>query len=373
MQPRQNRTFICSVLFLDIVEYSKKPVAIQIRLKDKLNTLLTGALQDVAQNDRIILDTGDGVALNFVGNPEDALFVSITLRDTLAEQAPSDAAALQLRMGINLGPVRLVKDINGRPNIIGDGINVAQRVMSFSKPGQILVSRSYHEVISCLSGSYSSLFQYEGSQTDKHVRAHELYSVTHGVSDVRSLSYDGRFDMTQPQHGMALSSAAGSASIRNPYVLGGAIAAAVLAIAVGVRMNRPAAVTDTPPATVKPLPAETTKAPPTPVERDTPEIKPTVTVAPPAPEPKDKEPAEKAKAAPPPPPGVLNIAVAPWGEVYVNGVKRGVSPPLQELALPAGSHTIELRNAAFAPHVEKITLAAGGRARIQYKFESGDK
>ena len=119
MQPRQNRTFICSVLFLDIVEYSRKPVAVQIRLKDKLNALLTNALHDVAQNDRIILDTGDGVVLNFVGNPEDALFVSITLRDTLAEDTQSDPAALQLRMGINLGPVRLVKDINGRPNKIG--------------------------------------------------------------------------------------------------------------------------------------------------------------------------------------------------------------------------------------------------------------
>lgn len=41
--PRQNRTFICSVLFLDIVEYSSKPVAMQIRVKERLNRLLTDA------------------------------------------------------------------------------------------------------------------------------------------------------------------------------------------------------------------------------------------------------------------------------------------------------------------------------------------
>ena len=40
-----------------------------------------------------------------------------------------------VRLGVNLGPVRLVKDLNGQMNIIGDGINVAQRVMSFSRPG----------------------------------------------------------------------------------------------------------------------------------------------------------------------------------------------------------------------------------------------
>jgi hypothetical protein len=82
-------------------------------------------------------------------------------------------------MGINLGPVKLVKDINGHPNIIGDGINVAQRIMSFARPGQIVVSRSYYDVVSNLASEYAKLFQYEGSRTDKHVREHEIYVVGH--------------------------------------------------------------------------------------------------------------------------------------------------------------------------------------------------
>jgi hypothetical protein len=84
MQAATNRTFICSVVFLDIVEYSRKPVAEQIQLKERLNTLLTEALANVAPNDRIILDTGDGAALSFLGDPEDALFVSLALRDAAA-------------------------------------------------------------------------------------------------------------------------------------------------------------------------------------------------------------------------------------------------------------------------------------------------
>ncbi|MGH8649235.1 MAG: adenylate/guanylate cyclase domain-containing protein, partial [Burkholderiales bacterium] len=176
MQTAINRTFICSVVFLDIVEYSRKPVAEQIFFKERLNTLLTEALASVAPNDRIILDTGDGAALSFLGDPEDALYVTLSLREAL-QKPPPPGPDLKIRLGINLGPVRLVKDINGQPNIIGDGINVAQRIMSFSEPGQILVSRSYHEGVSRLSEDFSRLFHFEGSRTDKHVREHEVYAV----------------------------------------------------------------------------------------------------------------------------------------------------------------------------------------------------
>jgi len=174
------RTVVCSVLFIDIVEYSKRSVAEQARLKQQCNGLLTEALQSVAARDRVILDTGDGAAVAFLGDPEDALFIALAIRD--------GADGLPIRMGINLGPARLVKDLNGQVNIIGDGINVAQRVMSFAEPGQLLVSRSYYEVVSCLSTEYSGLFTHEGSRTDKHVRAHEVYSVGLGGAGGRPVA-----------------------------------------------------------------------------------------------------------------------------------------------------------------------------------------
>ncbi len=140
-------------MFIDLVGYSKKPVGEQIRLKTSLTNNLSEAIKDIPVNDRIILDTGDGAALSFLGDPEDALFTTLSLREammrenmtaTQVEQSGDDS----VRMGINLGPVKLVKDINGHPNIIGDGINVAQRIMSFARPGQIVVSRSYYDVVS---------------------------------------------------------------------------------------------------------------------------------------------------------------------------------------------------------------------------------
>src|SRR3954447_11393122 len=179
-----NRTFICSVVFIDLVGYSKKPVTEQIRLKTSLTNNLSEAIKDIPVNDRIILDTGDGAAISFLGDPEDALFVTLQLREMMMAEAMTATQVEasgddSVRMGINLGPVKLVKDINGHPNIIGDGINVAQRIMSFARPGQIVVSRSYYDVVSNLASEYAKLFPYEGSRPDKHVREHEIYVVGH--------------------------------------------------------------------------------------------------------------------------------------------------------------------------------------------------
>src|SRR3954466_16291509 len=175
-----NRTFICSTVFVDLVEYSKKSVAEQLALKDRFTSLLAEALEGIDVNERIILDTGDGAAMSFLGDPENALFVGMTLRKAFRDLEATDPGnTAPIRIGINLGPVKLVKDINGHPNIVGDGINVAQRIMSFARPGQIVVSRSYYDVVSNLASEYAKLFSYEGSRTDKHVREHEIYVVGH--------------------------------------------------------------------------------------------------------------------------------------------------------------------------------------------------
>ena len=177
MNDRINKTSICSIVFLDIIDYSKKPDSEQIDVKNQFNDFINIALKNIAQNDRIILDTGDGAAIAYMGSPEDALFMALNIRDSIIKNNESGQSLIHVRFGINLGPVRVVKDINGRPNIIGDGINVAQRIMSFAQPNQILVSRSYYEITSRLTQEISKMFDYSGVKQDKHVREHEVYSV----------------------------------------------------------------------------------------------------------------------------------------------------------------------------------------------------
>ena len=172
-QSPETRTFICTVVFVDLVGYSERAVTQQGMLKRYLNEIIGRSLTHVGESDRMALDTGDGAALCFFGDPEDALFAAANLREAVATD-PGPAGG-QVRIGINLGPARIVRDLNGNRNIIGDGINVAQRVMGFAAPNQILVSRSFYEVVSHISHEHAQLFQYAGLHRDKHIREHELY------------------------------------------------------------------------------------------------------------------------------------------------------------------------------------------------------
>jgi Adenylate and Guanylate cyclase catalytic domain len=175
------KTMMCSVLFLDIVDYSKMSVVSEIAAKERLNSFLSDSISDVPVDDRIILDTGDGAALSFLSDVEQPITVALRMRDLLRSSEAQADPQLLVRMGINVGPVRLIKDINGQLNVVGDGINVAQRVMNFCTPGQILISRAYYEAISRLSPIYTKMFFYQGSRTDKHVREHQIYAT--GFSD----------------------------------------------------------------------------------------------------------------------------------------------------------------------------------------------
>jgi len=362
------RTLVCSVLFLDIVEYSKKPVAEQLHLKQAFNKTLAAALEQVAVRDRIILDTGDGAAVTFMGDPEDALFAAMTVRDGLG--------ALPVRLGINLGPVRLVKDLNGQMNIIGDGINVAQRVMSFAAPGQLLVSRSFYEVVSCLSRDYANMFRHEGARTDKHVREHEVYAVVDGAPASRSSAAYAR---TQGSSGPAAwfgrpgplglrRSALVAAPIAFLLVAAGAVAARALmkpvVTPIQAMVSAPAPVV---PA-ASPAPAPAPKAAPKPMEALFP--------AAPAPKPvarlekkPEKRPEKKIdRPAAAQKSGRLELAITPWGEVLVDGKSRGVSPPVRKLEISAGTHTIEIRNTTFPAYKERVEVKAGEATRIRHRF-----
>jgi class 3 adenylate cyclase len=326
------------VLFLDIVEYSKKPVAEQLELKQAFNRALATALEQVPQRDRIILDTGDGAAVTFMGDPEDALFAALAVRNMASDGMP-------VRLGVNLGPVRLVKDLNGQMNIIGDGINVAQRVMSFADPGQLLVSRSFYEVVSCLSRDYMNLFRHEGSRTDKHVREHEVYSVVGGAPMARRVAQTE--SMVQARDGGWLAgmgplglrrSALLAAPLAFFLVVGGAVAAKTMLESSAPAQRTGAAVDG---QFDKKLVARLEKKPERPSDKPAPS-------------------GELAR---------VELAVAPWGEVLVDGKSRGVSPPLRTLDIPAGSHTIEIRNSTFPSHVERVNVKAGEAIRIRHRFQ----
>jgi len=62
------------------------------------------------------------------------------------------------------------------------------------------------------------------------------------------------------------------------------------------------------------------------------------------------------------------LAVKPWAEVRVDGVARGHSPPMKQLTLPVGQHTIELLNPASAPVRQQIEVRPNQRTVINQQF-----
>jgi class 3 adenylate cyclase len=374
-----SRTLVCSVLFLDIAEYSRKPVAEQLQLKQAFNRILGEALEQVAPRDRIILDTGDGAAVTFMGDPEDALFAAMSMRDM--------CGTVPVRSGVNLGPVRLVKDLNSQMNIIGDGINVAQRVMSFSRPGQLLVSRSFYEVVSCLSRDYANLFHHEGSRTDKHVREHEVYSVVGGTPTARRVpETESKFSALANGSGLLAghgplglrrTSLAAACALFLALIGTGLAARAVLGPAAEAPPEKPAAATPKPPPKVASAPASASapraasealrKAP---VESRKPvENRPVAKAEKKAPKPVVVAAAAQSAPAAAAAPARIELAVSPFGEIFVDGRSRGFSPPLTALEISPGSHTIEIRNSTFPAHVQKVEIKPGDAVKIRHRFK----
>ena len=66
---------------------------------------------------------------------------------------------------------------------------------------------------------------------------------------------------------------------------------------------------------------------------------------------------------------VIKFAVTPWGDVYVDGKKMGASPPLKELRVPVGEHTIEIRNLYFPPYSETMHLKANSTKKLKHIFK----
>lgn len=171
------RTTSATVLFFDVVGYTKQSVNKQIEIKKQFNRLVSNCLKELGEGERIILDTGDGAAIGFMQHPEEALKVAMQFHKKVIANQHNDYPELKARIGIHLGPINVVKDMNGLSNMVGDGINDAQRVMSFADSDQIFISRSYYDFISRLSGEYASLFHYQGSLQDKHGREHPVYKL----------------------------------------------------------------------------------------------------------------------------------------------------------------------------------------------------
>ena len=69
-------------------------------------------------------------------------------------------------------------------------------------------------------------------------------------------------------------------------------------------------------------------------------------------------------------PGTLRLAIKPWGEVYVDGKKVGVTPPMQKVMVKPGTRKIEVRNAGFMPFSTTVEIKPQSFLSISHQFDS---
>ena len=70
-------------------------------------------------------------------------------------------------------------------------------------------------------------------------------------------------------------------------------------------------------------------------------------------------------------PATLAFDIHPDGDIFVDGVARGKSPPLASLRVEPGLHTIELRKKGEIPFRTSVDLRAGRSVTIAYAFTPG--
>jgi hypothetical protein len=264
---------LASVVVLRIAEFSRRPVAEQARLKERLDALVTFAIRPLPVGARVVLDAPEGVAIVVLSGPEAAL--------DLAKRSQFVAEDLRLCIGVNYGPVTSALDGLRGPGLVGDGLTAAVTLSNAAKPGRFVASRSYREALKDADA---------GRVRELQLRAHELFALDWRPTFAR---YWWLFFY-------------------------GTLAVAALIIAgFGGRFAR-------------------------------------VALEPPAP--------------PPPRPGLIHLAITPRGDVYIDGVLRGSSPPLTQIEVDAGPHTIEVRNAPNPPLRLDMTVGSGDEMTIRHAF-----
>ena len=167
--------------FLDIVSLSDPSLSVkkQIERIGNLNKMI-GSCETYVKTpkDKIIVPTGDGMAIGFLFNPQSPFQLSVELHRKLRiyNSGKPDQDIMGVRIGLSSGPVFIVKDIGNNQNVWGPGIILARRVMDIGDSFHILLAERLAEELIALKDEYRTTIRYVGDYQIKHSQRIKLYS-----------------------------------------------------------------------------------------------------------------------------------------------------------------------------------------------------
>jgi len=169
--------------FTDIVAGSNPliPTKNQVKKIIVLNELLlrteTFSKRDPAST--VALPTGDGYAIGFSDSPEKPIHLAMELHKALNRYNISQRGheKLLIRVGIDMGPVYVIKDINNMDNVWGPGIILTRRVMDLAGDMNIFASARIADDVLKLSAEYKKMLHPIGNYSIKHGEELQLFNI----------------------------------------------------------------------------------------------------------------------------------------------------------------------------------------------------
>ena len=168
--------------FTDIVSLSDPllPVKKQMQKIGILNNMIGScdAYFRTPKDKKIILATGDGMAIGFLLNPELPFQLSTQLHRKLRiyNRGKSAEDVIGIRIGLGSGPVFVVNDIKDNQNVWGPGIILARRVMDIGDNFHILLADRLAEDLIALKYEYRTTIKPIADYKIKHGQKIKLYS-----------------------------------------------------------------------------------------------------------------------------------------------------------------------------------------------------
>jgi hypothetical protein len=169
--------------FTDIVAGSnpKIPTKDQVRKIVVLNELISRTETFIKRDpdSTFILPTGDGMAIGFSDSPEKPIRLSMELHKLLNRynERRTGIEKLLIRVGIDMGPVYVVKDLNNKDNVWGPGIILTRRVMDLAGDMNIFASARIAEDTRKLSPEYMEIIHPVGDYSIKHGEELQLFNI----------------------------------------------------------------------------------------------------------------------------------------------------------------------------------------------------
>ncbi len=170
----QTETARAQCIFLDVVAFTKdRTVEAQSDVVAALNDVVRNAVstRPIPPEDLILIPTGDGIAIALLDIPGVDVHLKLALEVLRLVEEHNEAAQnamrrFEVRIGINENVDNIIQDINGRRNVAGAGISMAQRIMDQGDGGQLLVGQIVYDTLRQRE-SYYSCFRSFGA-TGKH-------------------------------------------------------------------------------------------------------------------------------------------------------------------------------------------------------------